>query len=77
MPHQPGFYGLLLRLRGSTGKPRVIYLVKRALRVQREPLRAYIASLVERRDIAMVTTSHGEYLLTEIAKTLVDAARDL
>jgi len=77
VPHQPGFYGLLLRLTGSTGRPRVIYLVKRALRVQREPLRAYIASLAERRDIAMVTTSHGECLLTDVANALAHVARDL
>jgi hypothetical protein len=77
VPHQPGFYGLLLRLTGSTGKPRVIYIVKRELRVQREPLRAYIASLAERRDIAMVTTSHGECLLTDVAKTLTRVAQDL
>lgn len=28
VPHQPGLYGLLLRLTGSTGRPRVIYFVK-------------------------------------------------
>jgi hypothetical protein len=77
VPHQPGFNGLLLRLTGSTGKPRVIYFVKRDLKVQREPLRAYIASLAERQDIAMVTTSHGECLLTDVAPTLARIARDL
>jgi len=77
VPHQRGFYGLLLRLTGSTGKPRVIYFVRRELRVQREPLRAYIASLARRRDIAMVTTSHGECLLTDVARTLAGVAQDL
>jgi hypothetical protein len=77
VPHQPGFYGLLLRLTRSTGRPRVIYIVKRELRVQRERLRAYITSLAERPDIAMVTTSHGECLLTDVAATLVRVAQDL
>ena len=77
VPHQTGFYGLLLRLTGSSGKPRVIYMVKRQLRVQREPLRTYIASLAERRDIAMVTTSHGECLVADVAKTLIRVAQKL
>ena len=77
VPHQAGFYGLLLRLTGSTGKPRVIYMVKRQLHVQREPLRAYIRSLAERLDIAIVTTSHGECLVTNVAKTLFHVAEDL
>lgn len=77
VPHQPGFYGLLLWLSGSTGKPRVIYMVKRQLHVQREPLRAYITSLAERRDIAIVTTSHGECLVKDVTKTLIHVAEDL
>lgn len=77
VPHQPGMYGLLLRLTGSTGRPRVIYFIKRQLRVRPEPLRAYIASLAAREDIAMVTTSHGECLLTDVAQTLARVARDL
>jgi hypothetical protein len=77
VPHQRGFYGLLLRLTGSTGKPRVIFFVKKQLRVQAEPLRAYINSLAERRDIAMVTTSHGGCLLTDIPQTLARVAQDI
>lgn len=77
VPHQPGIWGLLLRLTGSTGRPRVIYLVKRQLRVRRELLRPYIASLAERADIAMVTTSHGECLLSDVANTLRRIARAL
>jgi hypothetical protein len=41
------------------------------------PLRAYIASLAERRDIATLTTSHEECLLTEVAGTLAHVAHDL
>lgn len=77
VPHQTGFHGLLLRLTGSTGKPRVIYMVKRQLRVQREPLRAYITSLAERPDIATVTTSHGECLVADVAEALLRVAQQL
>ncbi|HTC16909.1 MAG TPA: hypothetical protein VK695_13995 [Steroidobacteraceae bacterium] len=77
VPHQSGFYGLVLRLTRSSGKPRVIYFVRRQLRVQRQPLRAYIAALAQRRDIEIVTTSHGECLLTDVANTLSRVAQDL
>lgn len=77
VPHQPGLYGLLLRLTRSTGRPRVIYFVKRQLRVRPKRLRDYIASLANRQDVAMVTTSHGECLLTDVAQTLARVAQDL
>jgi len=77
VPHQPGFYGLLLRLTRSTGRPRVIFFVKRALRVQRALVKRYIESLAARREIAIVTTSHGDCLVTNVAETLVTIAQDL
>lgn len=77
VPHQPGLYGLLLRLTGSTGRPRVIYFVKRQLRVRPKHLRPQMASLAARQDIAMVTTSHGQCLLTDVAQTLTRVAQDL
>jgi hypothetical protein len=77
VPHQPGFYGLLLRLTRSTGRPRVIFFVRRALRVQRALVKSYIESLAARRELAVVTTSHGDCLVTNVAETLAAAARDL
>jgi hypothetical protein len=77
VPHQPGFYGLILRLTGSTGRPRVIFLVRRQLRVQRASLKAYLEMLAARRDVAMVTTSHGNSLVTDVSTTLGAVAREL
>lgn len=77
VPHQPGLYGLLLRLTRSTGRPRVIFFVRRGLRVQRPLVRKYIESLAARREVRIVTTSHGDCLVTDVAETLATVARSL
>jgi hypothetical protein len=77
VPHQPGFYGLLLRMTLSTGKPRVIPFIKRMLKVQREPLRDYMLALAQRKDIEIITTSHGESLVTNIPDILRDVAQHI
>jgi hypothetical protein len=77
VPHQHGFYGLLLRLTRSTGKPRVIFFVRRALNVQRTVVRKYIESLARRQEVAIVTTSHGDCLVNQVAASLADVARAL
>jgi len=77
VPHQPGFYGLVLRLTRSTGRPRVIFFVRRDLRVQRPLVKKYLESLAARREIRIVTTSHGDCLVTDVAETLATVARSL
>ncbi|GFZ87599.1 hypothetical protein [Dyella caseinilytica] len=77
VPHQPGLYGLLLRLTRSTGRPRVIFFVRRSLRVRRTLVKKYIESLVGREEITVVTTSHGDCLVKNIAQTLATVAQDL
>lgn len=77
VPHQPGLYGLLLRLTRSTGRPRVIFFVRRDLRVQRPLVKRYLQSLAARREIRIVTTSHGDCLVTDVAATLATVARSL
>jgi hypothetical protein len=77
VPNQPGFYGMLLRLTRSTGRPRVIYFVRRALRVQRALVKPYLESLAARRDISIVTTSHGHCLTTGVSTTLAAIAQDM
>lgn len=77
VPHQPGLYGLLLRLTGSTGRPRVIFFVRRDLRVRRPVVKRYIESLAARREIRIVTTSHGDCLVTDVHEALAAVARSL
>lgn len=77
VPHQRGLRGLLLRLTGSTGRPRVIPLVRRGLHVDRAVMHDYLAALARRRDLAILTTSHGRALTSEIPATLAAIAREL
>lgn len=77
VPHQPGFYGKLLRLTGSTGRPRVIPIVRRQLKVKRRIVQEYLIELSQRNDISVLATSHGECLVNDISETLRAVARDL
>jgi hypothetical protein len=77
VPHQPGVWGLVLRLTGSSGRPRVIPIVRRRLKIDRTVVRDYLESLAARRDVTIITTSHGQALTSNIAATVMDVARDL
>lgn len=77
VPHQPGLYGRLLRITGSTGRPRVIPFVRRSLKVRRSIVKEYLLELSRGNDIAVLTTSHGECLVKGIRETLRAVAHDL
>jgi hypothetical protein len=77
VPHQPGVWGLLLRLTGSTGRPRVIPIVRRRLKIDRAVMHGYLEALARRRDVAIITTSHGQALTSDVAAVVGDVARDL
>lgn len=77
VPHQSGFYGMLLRLTGSTGRPRVIPVVRRSLKVKRQILKEYLIELSRRNDISVLATSHGDCLVSCISETLRAVAADL
>jgi mannose-6-phosphate isomerase-like protein (cupin superfamily) len=77
VPHQPGLWGLVLRLTGSTGRPRVIPIVRRRLRIDRAVMRGYLEALARRHDVAILTTSHGQALTSDVAAIVREVARDL
>jgi hypothetical protein len=77
VPHQRGLWGLVLRLTGSTGRPRVIPIVRRRLKIDRAAIRGYLDALAQRRDVAIITTSHGQALTSEVAATIRAIAEDL
>jgi hypothetical protein len=77
VPHQRGWWGLVLRFTGSTGRPRVISIVRRPLKIDRPVVREYLEALACRSDIALVTTSHGEALISNVADVVAAVARDL
>jgi mannose-6-phosphate isomerase-like protein (cupin superfamily) len=75
VPHQPGLWGLVLRLTGSTGRPRVIPIVRRRLKIDRAVVRGYLEALARRREVAIITTSHGQALTSEVAAVVGAVAR--
>jgi hypothetical protein len=77
VPHQPGLWGLVLRLTGSTGRPRVIPIIRRRFKMDRAVLRGYLEALAQRSDVAIITTSHGQALTSDVAATVREVARDL
>jgi|GEM_PF-229779 len=77
VPHQRGLRGLLLRLTGSTGRPRVIPLVRRGLKIDRAVMHDYLLGLARRRDVAIITTSHGQALTDRISAVVAEVAREL
>jgi hypothetical protein len=77
VPHQPGVWGVVLRLTGSSGRPRVIPIVRRRLKIDRAVMRQYLEALARRREVAIITTSHGRSLTSRIAATVTDVAQDL
>lgn len=77
VPHQPGLWGLLLRLTGSSGRPRVIPIIRRRLKLDRGKICDFLESLARRPEIRVITTSHGTCLTTNLPDTLEAIARDL
>jgi hypothetical protein len=77
VPHQRGLWGLILRLTGSTGRPRVIPIVRRRLKIDRARLARHLSELARRRDVALITTSHGEPLTENLGEIVAEIARDL
>jgi mannose-6-phosphate isomerase-like protein (cupin superfamily) len=77
VPHQPGFRGRLLRITGSSGRPRVIPLVRWRLKINKRVMCGYLEQLASRSDVALLTTSHGECVRARVSEVLAEVARDL
>ncbi|HKP64720.1 MAG TPA: hypothetical protein VJV78_48620 [Polyangiales bacterium] len=77
VPHQPGLRGLLLRITGSSGRPRVIPLVRRGLHIDKRVMHGYLEALARRTDLTVLTTSHGECVRSHVAEVIGEVARDL
>jgi hypothetical protein len=77
VPHQRGVRGLLLRITGSSGRPRVIPIVRRRLHIESAAIRRYLEALTRRPEVALITTSHGECIRSHVSDVIADVARDL
>lgn len=77
VPHRKGLRGLLLRVTGSSGRPRVIPIVRRRLKIDRRLIRRYLEEQARRPEVAVLTTSHGECVRSHVSEVIADVARDL
>ena len=77
MPHQPGLQGLLLRLLGSSGGPRVTRLARLLLVKDRPALRAHLERLATLPGLHRVIVSHHETIDRDPAATLRQVAATL
>lgn len=77
VPHAGGVGGLLLRLIGSSGGPRVTPLARRMIVSDRGRLAAHLERLAATPGLARLVPSHGELVSERPGEVLRDVARRL
>lgn len=77
LDHQPGLMGLVIRLIGSTGGPRVTWLARRFLVEDREALRAFLQRLATTDKLVRLVPGHGKVITDAPARTLAAVAERL
>lgn len=74
IPRLPGVLGTLVKLLGRIGKFRVPPLTKLLFHVKKENLRHWFEALAKRRDIKIITVSHGDPITRDIPDFLRSAS---
>jgi hypothetical protein len=77
MPHVRGFVGLVMRLLGSTGRPRVTGIARLFIVGDRAKVREHLLRLADIRDLARLIPSHGHIVTDDPAGVLRRAAEEL
>jgi hypothetical protein len=72
-PHLPGFGGLVMRVLGSTGGPRVTWIARTFMVKDRAALRAHLERLAATPDLKRIVVSHGA-MMTDPADLRAAAA---
>ena len=70
LPHQPGFSGLMMRLMGSSGGPRVTFIARRLLVSDRAALAEDLRRLAGTPGLRRIIPAHGEIIDADAAGTL-------
>lgn len=73
-PHLPGFMGLLVRLLGSTGGPRVTLVGRLSLVRDKQAVKRALAALAETPGLVRVVPAHVDVIHVDAAKTLASVA---
>lgn len=77
LDHLPGIFGLLSRVIGSTGGPRVTWLFRRTSLQDKEALRAFLQRLSATEGLVRVVPGHGKVITEAPAQTLAAVAESL
>jgi hypothetical protein len=76
-PHLPGFTGLVIRLLGSSGGPRVTPLMRLRAVKDKRALREHLRALASTPDLVRVVPGHGHVMARDAAATLRSVAEAL
>lgn len=77
LAHQPGFSGLMFRLMGSSGGPRVTRVMRLLAVKDKKAVRAHLERLAGTPDLARIIPGHGDPIERDVATTLRQIARRL
>jgi hypothetical protein len=75
--HLPGFFGLVSRIIGSTGGPRVTWLFRRMALQDEEALRAFLQRLAATEGLVRIVPGHGQVITEAPGPTLAAVAERL
>jgi len=77
LPHQPGVGGLVMRLIGSSGGPKVTFVARQLLVKNRAELAEGLRSLAALPGLCRVIPAHGDPIEGDVAQTLRQVADQL
>ena len=77
LDHIPGFFGMVSRIIGSTGGPRVTWLFRRTALKDKELLRAFLQRMAATEGLVRVIPGHGKVITEAPGKTLAAVAERL
>ncbi len=77
LPHQPGFGGLILRMMGSSGGPKVTFLARRLMLDNAAELAADIRAVAKIEGLKRLVPAHGEVVDRDVAAVLQTVADNL
>lgn len=77
LDHLPGLFGLVSRMLGSTGGPRVTWLFQRTTLKDREALRGFLQRLAATEGLVRIVPGHGKVITDAPGKALAAIAERL
>jgi hypothetical protein len=77
IPHLPGFHGMMMRLMGSSGGPRVTRLMRLMAVKDKRALSEHLRALADTPELVRLVPGHGQVIARDAAATLRAVANAL